>query len=305
MIHGGTGWMGLVLLEMLNSALGTEFSKRVRVYGRKQGVIALRDGTTIVCNELFEASACKKRPTIFFHLAFVTRDKLSAISNAEFIAQNRALTQQVLDLLNKADIQALFVPSSGAVYAADGSTPRDYESNPYGALKLDSECLFSEFCVKRSVPLSLPRVFNVAGPHMNKLDVYVLGSIIRDLYKGGPIRLNADRPVYRSFVHMKDLLGIAMAFLLADKSGTTQRFDTRGEEVIEVGNLASRVSTLLGYTDISIERPADWSYRPENRYVGYGNGFATEAERYNLDLTNLDQQIFDTAQHIYEHHLFA
>ncbi len=293
-VTGGSGWMGLALLEMLANAFGKEFSSRVRVFGRQARRITLRDGRVIESQALDQLANLGAGPVLLFHLAFLTRDKTGQMSLADYVAANRELSTTVLSAARRLDLRGLFTPSSGAVYEADRSLSRDLQRNPYGVLKLEDEAAFASLAEQLGIPAAVPRVFNLAGPYINKPEAYVLASILRDLLDGSSVKLSAACPVYRSYVHIADVLSLGVAELTAtDPRVGTSICDTAGETEIEVGDLAVRCARLLGAT-LTVERP-DWQQAPTSRYVGDRGIFLQACERNGLTPVALDSQILDTA----------
>jgi nucleoside-diphosphate-sugar epimerase len=140
-------------------------------------------------------------------------------------------------------------------------------------------------------------LFNLAGPFLNKPDHYVLGSIIRDIGRGGPIRLHAAKPVVRSYIHVKDLVELAFAILLGDKPAPLEAFDTAGEGEIEVGELAALAASVLGEPGMPILRPPfDGSLA--DRYVGDPSVIRSLARSYRIEMHTLSRQIEDTASYM-------
>ena len=139
----------------------------------------------------------------------------------------------------------------------------------------------------------IPRLFNLAGPFLNKPD-YVLGSIIRDVARGGPIELRATHPVERSYVHVGDLVELAFAVMLGQKAAPSEPFDTAGERDIEVGELAALIASVLGKSGMEIRRPS-FDGSPADRYVGDPSVIRPLAHSYGITMRNLPTQIEDTA----------
>jgi nucleoside-diphosphate-sugar epimerase len=186
--------------------------------------------------------------------------------------------------------------SSGAVYLGD-----ELSTNPYGVLKARDERLFFDIAARLgeegSAPrVVVPRLFNLAGQFLNKPD-YVLGSIIKDIARGGPIRLHADHLVIRSYVHVRDLVDLAFAMMLGAGPIPRQAFDTGGEREIEVGELAELAASVLGQPGMPIVRPPVEDNRAD-RYVGDPTMLSSLAHSYGIELTTLARQIEDTASYV-------
>jgi nucleoside-diphosphate-sugar epimerase len=135
----------------------------------------------------------------------------------------------------------------------------------------------------------------LAGPFLHKPDHFVLGSIIQDIARGGPIRIRADHPVVRSYVHVGDLVDLIVATLLDPEPVPVAAFDTAGEREIEVGELARLAASVLGHPEMPIERPPVDSGRSD-RYVGDPAVMHQLARRAGIELKPLPAQIEDTAR---------
>jgi len=260
-ITGATGWFGRVTLDLLREALGEDGVRaRVRPYSSAN----------------FPALA---PADVVLHFAYLTQDRVAGAGGpAAFMAANLALTVRVLEVVG--DDGVLAYTSSGAAHRTD----------PYGLLKRADEELFAA----RPGPTVTARVFNVAGPHMTKARGYALGDLIARALAGEPLVVKAPRPVLRSYVAVADVVQLMLLEALDRRGG---RFETAGERVVEVGELADAVRRALGRPDLPIERPELDPTLPEDRYVGDGAAMRALADRHGLALMPLDDQIRATAGH--------
>jgi UDP-glucuronate decarboxylase len=256
----------------------------------------LRSGTDVAVSPLGELHRLKTGPHLLAHYAFVTREHVSQLGLTSYIACNEEITKLVAAHVNLSRPVGVTVVSSGAVYLGD-----DLDTNPYGVLKARDERLFVDIAARLgargSVPrVVVPRLFNLSGPFLNKPD-YVLGSIIKDIARGGPIQLHADHPVVRSYVHVRDLVDLVFAMMLADAPVPLRTFDTAGECEIEVGRLAELAAAVLGQPAMPIQRPPVDEARPD-RYVGDASTMRSLADSCGIELMTLARQIEDTATYI-------
>jgi nucleoside-diphosphate-sugar epimerase len=298
-VTGAGGWIGQAVLEMLDSALGDSFPTRVHVYGQNHRTLRLRSGRQLVSEPLGSLRDLSIGPHLLAHLAFVTREHTVTQSTASYVALNEAISSAVLDHARRTDVEGVFLPSSGAVYGPAGSPDADLVTNPYGALKLRDESRFAEVSSLKE-RTAIVRVFNLAGPFINKTSIYALGSIITDLKQGGPITLRADHPVIRSYVHVRDLVELAFALMMGRTAGPGTPFDTAGDREIEIAELAALTASLLGMPDVQINRPSAVEGALSDRYVGDSTLMGTLASHIGVDLAPLDIQILDTAAFMQE-----
>lgn len=297
-ITGATGWLGRASIGMLSAALGAEFSRRVRCYGSRSQNMRLSADQDIPVKPLAAlADAPCEGATVILHYAFLTKDKVTTLSEPEYVKQNRDISRHVADRVMQGTVRGLLIASSGAVYDYQRNSTRDESANLYGQLKSEDEQLFSDLCKTSGVPVIIPRIFNIAGPYINKYRAYALSSIIDDIYHGRQIQLNATQQVLRSYVSVADVIEICVRWLLEQKGAQRLVFDAAGEEVIEIGDLALRIRTLLGAPRVPIVRPP---LKPgqENRYVGDGTMLRTLARQYHRSMVGLDEQILSTAEYI-------
>lgn len=299
LITGATGWLGRALAEMLHQSLGERFPERVILCGSKAQSMQLEDGTTLPVHALPGATALAgTRPTWLFHLAFLTKDRVGTLSDEEYIARNREISQEVVALIASGAVSGVMLASSGAVYDHLHGGTREAAANLYGMLKAEDELRFGEACGRHGVKLVQPRIFNLSGPYMNKFGAYALSSIINDVLQGGPIRLRADKRVLRSYFYIGDLFELCMR-CLADEfpADAAIKFDTVGTDVVEVGQLAERIRFLLGRPLVPIERPA-LRAGVEDRYIGDAEALTSLMARYDMKPLPLDEQIVRTADYL-------
>ena len=295
-VTGGGGWLGQATLEMLESAFGPQVASRVHVFGASRRALTLRSGTQLEVHPLAELPRLAVGPHLLAHYAFATREFVAELGPVEYISRNEVIASLVGEHVLRSRPVGVFVPSSGAVYLGD-----DLSTNPYGVLKVRDERRFLDLAegtggMSPAPRVVIPRLFNLAGPFLNKPDRYVLGSVIEDIGRGGPVRLTATRPVVRSYVHVADLVDLALV-MVGDGPVPDGPFDTAGEREIEVGELAELAISVLDRPDTAIERPPLDGTGPD-RYVGDPSAMRSLARSYGVELTPLVRQIEDTARYL-------
>jgi nucleoside-diphosphate-sugar epimerase len=294
-ITGGGGWIGQAALEVLDSAFGDNLGKRVAVYGSCDRTLSLRSGRTVACRELKHIAAANADPKIVLHCAFLTKDRLQDQTVENFVAANEKICDMVASALEKADLHGLFIPSSGAVYKkGTRELDGDLQANAYGVMKIRDELRFTRLASSKNVPLCMPRLFNLAGPFINKLDTYALASMIKCVMANKPIKISAAHHVVRSYVHVADLLALAFAMLLEPNTDDTPVFDTAGDDILEMADLAAHVRKSLDRPDLPIERPPMIKGN-EDIYVGDNKIMKRQMQGRGIDLRRTDEQIRDTA----------
>jgi len=275
-ITGAGGWLGQAALEMAHRA-GAE----IHAFGASARDHTLRSGATLPIRPLGELATLRCPAPLVLHMAFLTREYAAKMPVEAYIATNRAISDTVEAFIRRNGARGVFVPSSGAVYAPP--------PNPYGDGKREDEARFAAL----GVPYVSIRVFNLAGPFINKLDSYALACIIRDLLAERPVTLRAAHPVWRGYAHVGDVLNIALGLLARGESPPV--FDSWGEPV-ELSALAARAARGLG-KPLVLHRP-EWQNGAPDIYLGDAVAFLGFASSIGLEPASLDRQILDTADYL-------
>jgi nucleoside-diphosphate-sugar epimerase len=297
-VTGGSGWIGQAALEMLDDALGDELPKRVHVYGSHDSTLHLRSGRALPYHALARLNDLKQGPALFIHCAYLTKDKLQDQSVENFVAANKAISDRVLVAIDRMETHSVFTLSSGAVYKKGTHTlDTDLQANAYGVMKVRDEKRFAEIAARKKIPLAMPRLFNLSGPFINKHDSYALASMIKMVQAVQPITIRAAHNVVRSYIHVADLLTLSLSMLLDPQPDDTGIFDTAGEDVLEMADLAEYIRKVLGKPQLAIERPPRVEGR-DDIYVGDATAMYDMLAQRAMILRDIRQQIRDTADYL-------
>jgi nucleoside-diphosphate-sugar epimerase len=297
-VIGATGWLGRATLDLLDAALGPELEARVRAFSSQANKIRLQSGRHIKTEPLNALAELPDRGRyLFLHYAYWTRDRLQSATHEDFVAANTMIQQTVASAAERLELLGFFLPSSGAVYQKDGTLETDVKSNPYGFMKLRDEEVFTNLCQRLICPLTIARIFNLAGPYINKLQTYALSSILLGALRDGRITLRSAHPVIRSYVDVRDLLGISLRSFFDPQRDPIIRFETAGEREIEIGELARLARDHVVGGNVRIERPGRES-EPVDRFVGDPTAFRQLAKNYGVQLRMLVDQMRDTAEYL-------
>ena len=291
-ISGARGWIGRTMVELLQRALGAEgLSQRVALFGSAAAPIALDTGHTVVQRPLADLPLLDRRPTMLFHLAFMTMDKVAGMAPDAYAAANRALSRQVLDALDPIGVDRLFVASAGAAAFADDATAAA-ALRLYGGLKREDEDMFAAWA--QAAPserrAAIARIYSVSGPWMNKHQTYALADFILTALANRPIEVRAPTPVLRSYVAVRELVSVVLAVLLSAREAPVLRFDTGGE-ALELGQVADAVARSLGGKVLNRRI----TQAGESRYVGDDHAWQALLRRHGIDHLGMSQQIVETA----------
>lgn len=240
-ITGPSGWIGQVVLAQLAEDLGDRFAGQVTAFGSHARHLPLPGTPGLEVRALDTLTGADVVGAHVIHLAYLTREKADELGEREFTALNVAIDDQVLQAARAGRPASLFVASSGAAAVA----LTDTALNPYGLCKLRQEQRFLDLARELSLPTVVGRVFNIAGPYINKQQFYAISNMLLQAAQTGEIRIAAQHPVYRSFLHVGDLAQIIVTAARKLHCEVVP-IDLCGTQVLEMGDLATAVNQLLG-----------------------------------------------------------
>ena len=287
-LTGPSGWIGQAVLSRLCAALGP-LSGRVTAFASSERSMTLVDGQAIHVRALDTIRPDDVDGAHVIHLAYLTKDRVDALGEVEFRKMNTAIDSVLLSALNEARPASIFVASSGAAGLAEAGQ----DLNPYGIAKLEQEERFLSFGKTRGVPVICGRVFNIAGPYINKLMAYAISNFVVQAMQGGPIRISAPNPVFRSFLHVDDLCDIILRASAA-LSGSSNAIDICGTEVLEMQQLAQLVADCIDQR-VKIERPP-LNYSHYSSYLGRSEETISLAMSLGVVLKGAREQVADTVR---------
>ncbi|KQS03401.1 hypothetical protein ASG11_03275 [Sphingomonas sp. Leaf357] len=272
--------------------LGDAFDARVSCYGSKPRTIELGDGRRVAQRELKDLGKLEAARVWVLHFAFQTKDRAEAMTEEAYRQSNLAIGDTVLTALDRIDVEAAFVASSGAATKAE-----DLTASPamrlYGAMKRDEESRFAAWAERHGRRAVIGRIFNITGPYINKHDSYAIANFIRDARADRPIAVNAPREVIRGYVAIRELLSLVFA-LLGEKRDGIVRFDSGGQP-LELYDVACIVADSLGGGPV--KRAALTDPVPD-RYVGDGAAYDRLLGDHGIQSVPLDRQVLETAPFI-------
>ncbi|HEY5106306.1 MAG TPA: NAD(P)-dependent oxidoreductase [Caulobacteraceae bacterium] len=291
-VTGAGGWLGLATLEMLSGLFRETFEARVAAFGASARVLTLRGGLRVEQQGLDRLGDLPPEPSLVFHNAFLTQEKARLMSDEAYEVANRAISAQVMTALDNIGAEAVFLPSSGAVYMVEQPSA-EISKQIYGRLKLEDETQFAKWAADRGRAAVIARVFNLSGPYINKQSSYALASFIADALAGRPITIRADRPVVRSYVAIAELMSLVVG-ALTEPAPTAMMFDTAGDGVYEMAQVAEIVQEALG-RKLGVDRPAMREGAPD-RYVGDGAVYRALRHRLGVAACGFPDQVKETAR---------
>jgi nucleoside-diphosphate-sugar epimerase len=282
-LTGPSGWIGRAMLD----ALARERAGRVLAFGSQARSLELASGERLQVRPLETITPDDVAGAHVIHLAYLTKEKADQLGEAAFVAGNQAIDDALLAAIGSAAPASLFVASSGAAALAE----RGVDRHPYGIAKLRQEARFLEWAAALDVPAIAGRIFNLAGPHINKLRSYAISDFALQAAERGEIRIDAQVPVFRSYLHVEDLCAMVIG---AARQGLARiaPIDLCGAQVVEMEDIAALVAEAWhGSTEIR-RGPVDFN-RP-SLYLGDPTQAKVLAMQLGVKLKPLSAQIADT-----------
>lgn len=288
-VTGATGWIGQALLDIIAAERAPDWARGVTLFGSSARAIAGPAGVPAM-RDLLSITPADVEGAHVVHLAWLGKEKVAALGEARFTAANRAIDGALLAALAEARPASLFVASSGAAaLAADGRDPHSY-----GREKLEQEARFLGWAAAAGVPTLVGRIFNLAGPHINKLGSYALADFLIQARRDGRIRITADARVLRAYLHVGDLARLILRAGAAGE-GAPAPMDLCGDEVVEMADIARAAARAVGLPENRIERPPINSDRAST-YLGDPAATRALAARLGIALSPFARQVAETAE---------
>lgn len=291
-IAGAGGWLGLATVELLASALGDDFDRRVVCFGSSERDLVLCNGRTVRQRPLARMAELPPEPSFVLHFAFLTKDRAEDMDEAAYRSANAAIGETVLAALDRIGATAVFVASSGAAMRAHdaGAVPA---MRLYGELKLADEDRFAAWAKATGKRAVIARIFALTGPYINKLQAYAIASFILDGLAGRTIGVRAPRRVIRAYVAIRELMSLAFALLCESRPGVV-RFDSGGEP-LELGGVAAEVAAA--FPGSAVER-AEVTEAVDDRYHGDCDAYAVLLKSNGIMSVSLAVQIAEAIDYL-------
>jgi nucleoside-diphosphate-sugar epimerase len=260
LVLGGGGWFGQTMLHLIGSSLP--------VYSTASSA---RPG--LVTWDL--AHIRDFAPTVVANFAFLTRERIAVDGVEEFTRINRLLTDQFLQTLEMPHVHTAMTVSSGAAVTEP--------DKPYGRLKLaEEEAALA--CASTSLAVVVARAYAVSGPFVRRPRHYAFSDMILQAAEG-QIVIKAERPTFRRYASVSDLLNVC---LRSARLGITGVIESGGE-LVEMADLAARVVSRVN-PRATVERGDMVSTEP-SVYASDDSMWSSACAGLNFTPMDLDAQI--------------
>lgn len=265
LVTGATGWLGMAMLDALLERLGSDaFLRQVLPVASTRQELRLRPDLPPLAVMPLEEAKGEGGIAHLIHCAFLTRDRVGPVGLERYVGGNREIIAALRTVLNGNPDCRLASISSGAAAVHDGHPMdgRTLASDPYGVLKQEEEAV----ALAHGTSLVL-RPYAVGGRRIRSPERFALGSFLLAALQAQPIRIEARRPVLRSFVDSADLARCVVAWLL-DGGDAPSRPIAACTFTSDLLSLAERITRLFALPAVEhaidpTAEPQDYTADPE------------------------------------------
>jgi nucleoside-diphosphate-sugar epimerase len=283
MITGASGWIGRATLEYFYKIFQDDIEKFIFPISASQKNIKLSNNFSIKTYD-YQYNFDKNKAYVILHYSYPTKARLETLSDDEFNKNCQQIKTSISKIIQNYQIKSLIFPSSGAIYN---------QNNLYAKNKIDDELYLLELSEKYNFNIMIPRIFNIGGPFINQPQIYALNNFILQTKANKKIIINANNDVFRSYVHVNNLIDLFFKWLIDKDRETPLIFDISHPNKIEIKKLAEKICEVL---KINCEIISS-NYNSQNLsddYVGDSAKIMSLCKKYQIDLADLDQIILDT-----------
>lgn len=280
LVTGASGWFGISAMKLL---MQTEAQVMpVSSDGRRVDFKGVSFDSLQWDQKLIE----NFQPTTIFDFAFLTREKLRDLPEAEYVDVNHKLMERTFWALRLGSASRVIGLSSGA--SMNSSSARSPKARDiYGELKAEYEEKFLEKQNELLFSGKLIRAWSVSGKYCTKPESFAFSSFIEQA-QAGKVDILSKRKVFRRYVSIDDVLTVALL------SATTEPtvLETGGE-LLELGELAEKIVEYLNPNAV-IQRTLDLSLEPDS-YHSDNTSWKAAIALSNYMETSLANQILNCA----------
>lgn len=274
-ITGGTGFIGKWLLEFFryaNHELGLNI--KVSVLTRNIDHFARQSPHLAECPFFSyiqgDVSNFNWPTMVYTHVIHAATDASAALNEKDPLKMFSTIvngTQRVLAFAVEKKVNRVLYLSSGAVY---GKQPIDLKAVPetwlgapdcynpistYGEAKRAAEMLCSIHAKQFGLQVSVARIFALIGPYLPLSIHFAAGNFLRDAINGKKVVVQGNGLPIRSYLYSSDLITWLLKILISP--AIERPINVGSPHSISIGNLAEKISKLVGTGDFEISRHVD------------------------------------------------
>jgi dTDP-glucose 4,6-dehydratase len=279
-ITGGTGFIGCWTLEAIrHSNLTLKTNIRASILTRS--VVNFKNKVPHLADyELFnfiegDVSGFISPAENYSHLIHAATDASADLNeNNPLQMFNTVLqgTMRALDFAVEKNIKNVLFLSSGAVYGQQPwemkNVPESWLGGPncvdaratYAEAKRAAEMLCAIYMKQFGLKVSIARIFALLGPYLSLGIHFAAGNFIRDAMGMKKVVVNGDGLPCRSYLYASDLT--VWLFKMLTDNRQLPPLNVGSDESISVGELAKKVSSLVGSGEYEIMAKPDMGWNP-------------------------------------------
>lgn len=309
-ITGGTGFIGCWMLEAIrysNLTLKTNIhasilTRSVANFKNKASHLADYGLFNFIEGDVSDFTSPAQSYSHLIHAATDASADLNENNPLQMFSTVLQGTKRTLDFAVEKKIGNVLFLSSGAVYGQQPwemkNVPESWLGGPncvdpratYAEGKRAAEMLCAIYMKQFGLKISIARIFALLGPYLSLGIHFAAGNFIRDAMSMKKVVVNGDGLPCRSYLYASDLT--IWLFKMLASGRQLPPLNIGSDELISVGDLAKKVSFLLGTGEYEIMAKPDIGWNP-GIYVP-----STELAYKELGLkktVSLDQAIMRTA----------
>jgi nucleoside-diphosphate-sugar epimerase len=255
-ITGATGWLGLELINLLTS-LDTANLNLELISSREQEI---KVNEKKLKTKIF-ANGNQIASEIYFDFAFLTREKINTLGPEKYIAINKNIISNSVNLIKLKPPKTVILASSGAVY---GMGINDLKGNNYiySDLKLMQEEKIGEVCSVTGTNLIITRIFSLSGNGISKINTFAIAEMVSRAFKNQKLQIKSKYLVHRRYCDISQLLNLLLDL---SRNRFTGVIDSGGIK-IELRQLVQTIIEELG-SNSEVDFPIiELNSTPDNYY---------------------------------------
>ena len=279
-ITGGTGFIGCWMLEAIrHSNLTLKTNIRASILTRS--VVNFKNKVPYLADyELFnfiegDVSGFISPAENYSHLIHAATDASADLNENDPLQMfNTVLqgTKRALDFAVEKNVKNVLFLSSGAVYGQQPwemkNVPESWLGGPncvdaratYAEAKRAAEMLCAIYMKQFGLKVSIARIFALLGPYLSLGIHFAAGNFIRDAMGMKKVVVNGDGLPCRSYLYASDLT--VWLFKMLTDNRQLPPLNVGSDESISVGELAKKVSSLVGSGEYEIMAKPDMGWNP-------------------------------------------
>ena len=279
LVLGAGGWFGktalaLSDLDLQDFMLVGSSARKMRVGDRLVEIIVWS-----------EEEITQFRPDLILDFAFLTRNWITEIGEAEFVLRNRALINRLNWLTKLESVSSVVTVSSGASQGATGDL--------YGEMKLEVENLVRGVAEVRGLSAVIARVWSVSRGLVSNPGMYAFSSFANDALTKGAIKVDSDRPVQRRYCAVEEVLAVS-AYMI--RQGGINLLESGGDK-IEFLDLAYLIADLVGGVRVTAPNRSELPIESAS-YISDNSLWLASLEASSLKPLTIEEQAKNVIQHL-------